>query len=106
MISVKSLGDGQLAATIGDLYVVPANTTAIVRSVMLVNTDSGSRTVNLYFKKSGGTARRLITKDKSLAAGESVALEAVLTLAAGDAIQGDASSAAKVDYSVFGVERT
>jgi len=65
------LADGQLANSIGDLYT--AGTAGIgVSSVILTNTDSSARTVNLYLTPSGGTARRLIPKDLSLGAGYSI----------------------------------
>lgn len=64
------LADGQLAATIGDLYTSAAIVTVV--SIILVNTDSSARTVNLYLTPSGGTARRLIPKNLSLGAGYSL----------------------------------
>jgi len=66
--TVTRLADGQLAATIGDLYTAAAAGIAVT-SIILVNTDSEARTVNLYLTPSGGTARRLIPKDLALAAG-------------------------------------
>lgn len=101
--SIKALADGQLAASKGTLYTTPALTQTIIKSITLVNTDSSARTVNLY-KKPGSTSRRIIPKDLSLAAGESFEFDLVLTLEAGDLIEGDASSANVVDYTINGVE--
>lgn len=68
--TLTQLADGQLAATIGDLYT--ASATVVVTTIILVNTDTVARTVNLYLTPSGGTARRLIPKDVSLSAGYSL----------------------------------
>lgn len=105
-ISIKSLADGQLPNAKGTLYTCPASTTAILRLVSFVNTGAGARTVNLYLKPSGGTSRRLIPVAMSMAAGNSMEYTNVLTLEAGDIIEGDASVAAEVDYVIEGVERT
>ncbi len=51
----------------GDLYT--ADSVDAITSIILVNTDSSARTVNLYLLPSGGTARRLIPKDMSLGIG-------------------------------------
>jgi len=103
----KLLGDGQLAASEGDLYVVPALTTAIVVTISLVNTDSVSRTVNVYVKRAAGTSRRVgVPKDYALGAGALVETEQEYTLGPGDAVRGSASAANVVDFSVHGVEET
>lgn len=108
----KELADGQLPNAKTTLYTVPASTTGMVARITLVNTDASAITVNLYKKKSAGTSRRLIGKDVSLAAAGDVAqrdrfaFEGPLTLEAGAVIEGDAATAAKIDYTVSGVERT
>jgi len=68
--TIKQLADGQLADAIGDLFT--ADSADVVTSIILVNTDSSARTVNLYLTPSGGTARRLIAKDTSLGVGYSL----------------------------------
>uniref|UniRef100_A0A6M3L7E7 Uncharacterized protein n=1 Tax=viral metagenome TaxID=1070528 RepID=A0A6M3L7E7_9ZZZZ len=102
-VTVKSLGTGQLAATITTIYTCPTSTQSIIDNVTLVNTNSSAETVNLYVKESGLTARRLTPKDMSLAAGRMFVSQTV-TLSAGDVIQGDATDANQVDYIVSGVE--
>lgn len=104
-VLVKSLADGQLASSTGDLYTAPTATQTVVESIKLVNTDTSARTVNLYLLPNGGTARRIVSKDLSLAAGYSVeALDKPVTLSAGDKIQGAASAASVVDYVISGVD--
>lgn len=102
--ATKLLANGQLAASTGTLYTVPSSTTTIIKSILLVNTDTSTRTVNLFV--SSGTNRRIIPKDLSLKAGESYIFDEVLTLEATHTVKGDASSATVVDYTIFGVEET
>lgn len=102
-LSIKALGDGQLAGSKATLYTVPGSTQAILRSITLVNTDGSSRTVNLYVNR-GGTSRRIDGKDASLGAGEARHVQVVITLEAGDLVEGDASAANVVDYTLNGVE--
>lgn len=97
---------GQLAATIGDLYTCPASTTAIVKTITVVNTDSSARTMNLYILKAAGTARRIVPKNMALAAGYNGIEDSTYTLEAGDKIQGDASAANVVDYTISYVQET
>ena len=100
-LTVKNLGNGTLPNVTGALYTAPSLTTAIVRSISLVNTDSSSHTVNIYVK-----GKRILDKDKSLSAGASFVIDWVITLGPADAITGDADAASKVDYVISGVERT
>jgi hypothetical protein len=102
---IKNLYEGQLPDSKDTLYTVPADTSAIVVNITLVNTDSSARTVNLYYKKSGSTSRRIITKDLSLTAGVSHERKGRLTMGTGDEIEGDASVAAVVDVVISGLER-
>ncbi len=109
--TLKNLADGQLAATIGDLYT--STGTDVAKTIVLVNTDSSARTVNLYHTPSGGTARRIIPKDTSLGAGYSLRLEgnmmqvlnaegAVLTTVG--AISGDSVTTGTLIHEVGGLE--
>jgi hypothetical protein len=91
-----------------DLYTAPttpAAKAAIVKAIRLVNTDTSSRTVNLYFKKSGGTARLISPKDLSIAAWFLFVEDGEITLGSGDKIQGKASAGNKVDFVLSGIER-
>lgn len=104
--SIKALGDGQLAAAKAALYTVPASTQTVVLTITLVNTDSSERTVNLYIDATG-VSRRIIPEDMPLAAdGGYYVFCSPLTLEAGDKIEGDASLANVVDYTISGVEET
>ena len=105
-VTVKSLADGQLGDAKATLYTVPASTETIIKTITLVNTDTSARNVNLYIKVSGGTSRRIIPKDCELGAGYMLVCDDELTLEAADVIEGDASVANVVDYTINGVEKT
>jgi hypothetical protein len=76
----------------------------MVVSITLVNTDVAARTCNLYLNRTG-TSRRIIPKDKSLAAGDALVFDTKFTLGASDLVEGDASAATVVDYVISVVER-
>lgn len=101
---IKSLADGQLATSKGTLYTAPSNTQAVVTKISLVNTSGGTVRVNLYFKASGGTSRRIIPKDNELKGGHLLVMDDEQTLEAADIIEGDASSGSTVDYVLSGFE--
>lgn len=105
-VAIKSLADGQLAAGVGDLYEAPAATQTLVKRITLVNTHSSALVVNLYFKASGITARRITPKDYSLAAGALLIMGDEVTLEAADKIQGSGGTASKVDFVLSGVENS
>ena len=71
--TLKHLADGQLPSSIGDLYT--ASTTDVAKTIVLVNTDTVERAINLYHTPFGGTARRIIPKDTLLGAGFTLRLE-------------------------------
>ncbi len=103
-ISIRSLADGQLASSKGTLYTCPASTQAIIKTITLVNTSGGIVRVNLYFKASGGTSRRIIPKDLEIEACGLAVMDDEQTLEAADIIEGDATSDTTVDYTISGVE--
>lgn len=104
-VTFKPLAEGQLAAAKATLYTAPASTETVVLSIILVNTDTSARTVNLYANITG-TSRRLIPKNMSLGAGYRLAMTEKITLQAADFIEGDASAATVVDYIISGMEKT
>jgi hypothetical protein len=103
-LTVKLLADGQLAASKTTIYTVPAATTTTVVTIVLVNTGAGDNSVNLYVNN--GTSRRIIPKDTTLVTGNMLETDRPYTLEAGDLIEGDATNATEVDYTIHGVERT
>ena len=103
-VTIKQLANGQLASSTGDLYTVAAVTQTIIKSITLVNTNTTNEAVNLYVLKASGTARRIIPKDTTLAPGYLLVADDLYTLGAGDKIQGDTTTASKVDFVISGVE--
>ena len=103
-LAIKTLGDGQLAAAKATLYTVPASTQTVLKHITVVNTDSSARTFNLYFNN--GTSRRIAAVDQSLAVGAIYEWDGSITLEAGDLIEGDASAATQLDYTLSGVENS
>lgn len=91
--------DGQLPNAKGTLYTATGNERLI--GITLVNSDNGAYTVNLYLNRSG-TSRRIIPKDKPLP--DELEFPPIAnikhTLNVGDLVEGDASSANKVDYVI------
>lgn len=101
-VAIKALADGQLANSKGTIYTTPASTQAVVKNIILVNTGASANTVNLYVKP-GATSRRIIPKDLSLATGAQFVMSDEITLEAADLIEGDASTAAEVDFVINGI---
>lgn len=98
----KKLSQTQLPNLSAAQYTVPGATQAIIRSVVLVNTDSSPRTVSLY--TDGSAAANKILDAYTIPANTRVELNAVMTLAAAGAVWGVADVAAKVTMTVFGLE--
>jgi len=103
--TIKALGDGTLPIAKSTLYTVPVSTNTIVKTITYVNTGGSPVTVNLYIN-SAGTSRRIVPKNLSLKAGSSMETDEEYTLEAGDLIEGDASTALVIDYTIHGVEES
>lgn len=103
--AIKVLANGQLASSIGDLYTVPASTSTIIKTITCVNTNTTDETINVYVTPSAGTARRII-HGVLLANLGSMVCDSEITLATGDKLRADTTTASKVDYIVAGVEVT
>lgn len=91
----------------GDLYTSPTTPTpltTIVKSIRIVNTNTTPVIVNLYFKESGRTERRIAPRDMTIPAGGLAIDDQEITMGSGDKIRGDAS-AANVEYVISGIQR-
>jgi hypothetical protein len=100
-LSIKALADGQLASSKGTLYTTPAATQTIVKSITLYNSGAGDNVCKIYAKP--GATSRVIFK-VTLAAGEHAQYVTNITLEAADLIEGEATSATEVDYTINGVQ--
>jgi len=99
-VAGANLADGQLANAETDMYTVPADTRAYVKSIVCSNTGAGDNTVTLYLTPSGGTSRRIVYA--ILASGSTLYYDEPTTLDAADKIRGYATNAAEVDYIISG----
>jgi hypothetical protein len=101
---------GQVLSTAGvdvDLYTVPADTDAVVSSILVCNQDSGaSATIRIRVKIGGAAAdaKQYIVKDPALGASTTVAFSHGLTLAEGDVIAVNASTST-VSFHAYGQEQ-
>ena len=101
----KSLADGQVAIAQTAIYTVPAATIAFVKQIRFFNTNAVTQLVEIWIKRSGGTARKQaqFQLDQNEAA-DYLEEGGTLELSAGDAILAKTGTAAAVDYMVLGVE--
>ena len=102
--TAKSLADGQVATTEGDLYAVPGATKAYIKSVHLLNTSATVQTLDLYIKRSCGTSRHL--RRYVLDQYQSASFDFAGALSTGDAIRAVTTTTTVVDYVITGVEET
>ncbi len=102
-ITPKVLAEGQLPNSKTTLYTVPVSTKAYVRFISANNIGSAEEVVQFFVKR--GTSRRI--GRYSLLANETArVLEQgeVITLEAGDIIEGQTTNATSVDYLITGAE--
>jgi len=104
----KTFADGQLPAAKGTLYTTPALTYVLV-TITLTATGAAARQVNLYLKRSASSSRRIMPKDMTMDPGDTAYIDhegRPHALSPGDLIEGDASAATEVDYTIDGIEQT
>ncbi len=111
-------GRGQLTASSVTLYTAPnvssptGNTQgALLKSIILCNTDTSARTVTIYLIESGGSVadNRAILKDLTIAAKTTHTEfypDDTCPLASGETVRGLASLTAVITYRISVVERT
>lgn len=105
----KSLAAAQLPNAKATLY-TSVGETALMQITLVVDA-AGSYTVNIYLKRNGGSSKRLIPKDLPMDSADPTkaaavdVLERPLEMSAGDVIEGDASAAASIDFTITGATR-
>src|SRR5688572_13570831 len=95
----KSLADGQVASSAGDLYTVPASTVAYIKKAIFTNINAAARSLTIYLTRSGSSDREIAHAD-TLAQHEGLEIEN-LVLSDGDKIRAVASAATSVDYVIM-----
>lgn len=102
-LDIKSLSDGVLGTTKATLYTVPAAKQTIFKRGVFSNTSTGTVTVEIYFKASGGTSRRI--ERFEIPPEGTGKLQDEVTLEVGEIIEGKADSGSAIDFVLSGVER-
>jgi hypothetical protein len=109
---------GQFTGSNATLYTAPSVTSptgstqgALLKSIILCNTDTAARTVTMYVVESGGSAaaNRMILSVMSIAASTTVTLtfpDEVFPMDSGETVQGFADTTTKVTYRINVVELT
>lgn len=109
MITAKRLVAGSaLTVALATYYTVPAGTTTILKEIVLCNTDTSARTVDLHIIPSAGTGAvaNQIFQDLAIQAGETKIFSVSQVLPAGSFLQALASTGAVVSLNCSGVEIT
>ena len=100
----KKLAQGQLANSTGTLYTVPANTSALIGHIRLVNNTGASHTAKLYHD--GTTDAQAILPTLTIEAGGWAEFSGGIVMEASDTISGVADAATSITYTIYGMEIT
>lgn len=102
---IAQLSQSALTATLTTtLYTVPAATTAIVKEVLIANTDSAARTVTI--RAGGSGVANTLIPTVSVPANTSVVFSLSTVLPTGTVISGGASVGSVVGVTISGVLST
>lgn len=101
-----NLGHGVLGTSNGTLFTVPAGATAMMRSIVLVNTTSGEVQVSIRAKIGGGTARNVIPPTMRLRPYTKFDDNSVITLPENSVLEGECNTGSAVEYIISGVIAT
>jgi glucose-6-phosphate dehydrogenase assembly protein OpcA len=104
----KVLGQSAPGATTDtNLYTVPADTSAVISTIVVANRATSSATYRIAIRPNGATLanQHYIAYDVAVGAGDSTTLTLGITLAATDIITVRASTA-DLSFSAFGSEIT
>lgn len=93
-----SLADGFVATTQGVLYTSTGK--AVIRTLFFYNVNAATQTLNIYIKRSGGTARQ--THRLSLAQYATQSITDPIVLSSGDTLEADTTTTSAVSYFIGG----
>ena len=105
----KILGQSEPSDTnVNDLYTVPADTQAIVSTLVVANTSGVDLTFRLFVREAGATAgtENAIAYDTQISANSQVAFSLGLTLSATDILSVRSQTANSITFQAFGSELT
>ena len=104
----KKLGQSQIATgTRTTLYTLGADTTAIVKTIIITNTTAIDTAISIWDIPNGGSFGdgNAIIKDLNVPANDFVQIITYLPLAtAGDSIQAEAGTTTSITISLYGAE--
>lgn len=95
--TAKALFRGAASTSLTTLYTVPSSTTAVVNTIVVVNSDATDATYDLYL------AGTVLANDVTVPANDSAILEIKQVIDATETIQGSAS-ATTVAFHISGIE--
>lgn len=98
----KKLAQSQAPAAAAAIYTVPGSTQAIVRQIIVVNTDTVARDITLY--DGGSAAGNVIHGLTTLQPNETMFMDCYITMASGGTLQALGSVASKLTITVYGLE--
>lgn len=103
----KILGQVEPSGTSSvDLYAVPANTEAIVSTLVVTNTVSSQQSFRIFVREAGATAGtdNAIAYDTTIAANSQVAFTLGLTISETDIISVRSETGSALTFQAFGSE--
>jgi hypothetical protein len=98
----KKIYQGQPGTSASTLFTVDSGKQMIVKHIRVVNNDSTARTIKLWHD--GTAAVNVILPATSVRAGGWAEFDGTITLEASDSFSGQASAAAQVTVTIYGLE--
>jgi hypothetical protein len=102
-VAIKVLYDGQLPTGKTTLFTVPANSSAVIKTMTFKNLTVFDKTIAIYLNLSGTS--RQISPDTILA-GDTLVADESYSMEAGDTIEGQTQTVATIDAYIGGVINT
>ena len=100
----KKLAQGKLANSTGTFYTVPANTSALIGHIRLVNNTGANHTAKLYHD--GTTDAQAILPTLTIEAGGWAEFSGGIVMEASDTMSGVADAATSITYTIYVMEIT
>lgn len=97
------LAQGTLPGTQGPIYTAPPGG-KVITSIELANdsTGTGTCTINLFIRRKGRDAKRILPLNTQIAVEEVITEEKVRRLNEGDQIEGSSTDADDIDFTIEG----
>lgn len=102
----KRLYQGVAGTTAAAAYTVPGSTSAIVKSMRIVNYSGAAATIKLWHGTGGAADANVILPEVSVDAGGFAEFDGTLTMAAADIIYAQAGTVTSITLTIYGLEIT